>query len=312
MLLLNNSSSLTADETAQLGSLIDEFPYSQAIHNMVARGEQLNSLPEKQKRLNLAAVYSTDRAALKAFITAPSEVRKPMATPIEPPAEEVKKPEIASVEEVKEVKVNPTAPPVQSIEKIEKAQPIATPEPPSTTKNAFQPSPLSGDELLDELFHDLDTLKKLKHNFEVAVEAFDKLPSVKKEEKEEAPTAKKEAAPVVKATSSAPEGIIAEIKSTKKKIKPSDPKQKEQLEIIDNFIKSKPSIGKKSANAKIDNTDLSENSSVFSDNIVSETLVEILIKQGKKEKAIEVLKKLIWKFPQKKAYFAAQIEELKS
>ena len=58
-------------------------------------------------------------------------------------------------------------------------------------------------------------------------------------------------------------------------------------------------------------TDLAEPSVTYSDNIVSETLVEILLKQGKKEKAVEVLKKLIWKFPQKKAYFAARIEELK-
>jgi hypothetical protein len=40
-------------------------------------------------------------------------------------------------------------------------------------------------------------------------------------------------------------------------------------------------------------------------------LVELLLKQGKKEKAVEMLKKLIWKFPQKKAYFAARIQELK-
>ena len=59
-----------------------------------------------------------------------------------------------------------------------------------------------------------------------------------------------------------------------------------------------------------DTADLSERSSAFTDNIVSETLVEILIKQGKKGKAVEVLRKLIWKFPQKKAYFAAQIDEL--
>ena len=57
--------------------------------------------------------------------------------------------------------------------------------------------------------------------------------------------------------------------------------------------------------------DLSEPSGHFGENIVSETLVEILLKQGKKEKAIEVLKKLIWKFPQKKTYFASQIEELR-
>jgi ABC-type Zn uptake system ZnuABC Zn-binding protein ZnuA len=36
-----------------------------------------------------------------------------------------------------------------------------------------------------------------------------------------------------------------------------------------------------------------------------------MIKQGKHEKAIDIYKKLIWKFPQKKAYFATQIEELK-
>ena len=57
--------------------------------------------------------------------------------------------------------------------------------------------------------------------------------------------------------------------------------------------------------------DLAEKNLTYNENIISETLAQILIKQGKKEKAIEVLKKLIWKFPQKKAYFAAQIEDLK-
>jgi hypothetical protein len=57
--------------------------------------------------------------------------------------------------------------------------------------------------------------------------------------------------------------------------------------------------------------DLTEKNNGYNENIISETLAHILIKQGKKEKAIDILKKLIWKFPQKKAYFAAQIEELK-
>ncbi|MCA6432085.1 MAG: hypothetical protein IM574_00635 [Cytophagales bacterium] len=58
-------------------------------------------------------------------------------------------------------------------------------------------------------------------------------------------------------------------------------------------------------------TDLTEKIELLETHIVSETLVEILLKQGKTEKAVEMLKKLIWKFPQKKAYFAARIEELK-
>ncbi len=106
------------------------------------------------------------------------------------------------------------------------------------------------------------------------------------------------------------EALIEEIKNSKTKVKVEGPKQKEQIEIIDEFIKTQPSISP--ANSTTPKTeDLSEKYDMYGDNIVSETLVEILLKQGKKEKAVEMLKKLIWKFPQKKAYFAAQIEALK-
>ena len=103
--------------------------------------------------------------------------------------------------------------------------------------------------------------------------------------------------------------LIEDIK-TKKKIDPESPKTKEQIEIIDQFIKAQPSI-KPKANVTPPSDLADMNNSEFADNIVSETLAKILIRQGKKEKAIEVYKKLIWKFPQKKVYFAAQIEELK-
>jgi len=45
--------------------------------------------------------------------------------------------------------------------------------------------------------------------------------------------------------------------------------------------------------------------------MVTENLANIMIRQGLLEKAIEVYNKLIWKFPHKKAYFVARIEELK-
>lgn len=107
--------------------------------------------------------------------------------------------------------------------------------------------------------------------------------------------------------------IIGEIKSSKKKISPENDKQREQLEIIDQFIKEQPVItsakDKPSVTAHGDMSPVK--SGEFGDNVISETLVKILVNQGKKDKAIEVLKKLIWKFPQKKGYFAAQIEDLK-
>lgn len=106
--------------------------------------------------------------------------------------------------------------------------------------------------------------------------------------------------------------LITEIQNSKEEITPENEQQKQQIEIINQFIRVQPSISNPRDRAPSAIGDLSTiKSGEFGDNIVSETLVEILVKQGKKDKAIEVLKKLIWKYPQKKAYFASQIEDLK-
>ncbi|MEQ8425617.1 MAG: hypothetical protein RIA63_12960, partial [Cyclobacteriaceae bacterium] len=297
LFLLTNSASLNEEETTELGLLQDEFPYSQAIHNLLARGSQLNNLPSQKESLNKAAVYATDRSVLKALVTAPRVERKAERAPAPPASKSEESVARVTIQKEKIQEPEKMAPaPAQPGKEVQPQQKPKEPTRVATvpeSKEAFQPSKLSGDDLLNELVEDLKKLKRLKHDFEVRIEQFDPTSSVP-ETKKEAEAKPKEKKPV-----KPPGGIIAEIKSTKKKIKPSDPKQKEQIEIIDKFIKSKPSIGKNNPNsAPADATDLAENSSVFSDNIVSETLVEILIKQGKKEKAVEVLKKLIWKFPQ--------------
>lgn len=86
---------------------------------------------------------------------------------------------------------------------------------------------------------------------------------------------------------------------------------KEQINIIDSFIKKEPSISSRPVkNIESDQKDLSEKSTNFGDDLISENLAQILVEQGKSQKAIDMYKKLIWKFPQKKAYFAARIEDL--
>jgi len=167
----------------------------------------------------------------------------------------------------------------------------------------------SNDDFLEELMADLATMRESKKAFEDLIERMEgekasPLPSSKKEKEKAKPEPKQPAA-------EPPSDLIEEIKTTKKKIKPESAKLNEQSEIIDQFIKVQPSITRKPAPVAPTSDDLSEPSGQFGENIVSETLVEILLKQGKKEKAIEALKKLIWKFPQKKAYFASQIEELR-
>ncbi|HET8859244.1 tetratricopeptide repeat protein [Marivirga sp.] len=108
--------------------------------------------------------------------------------------------------------------------------------------------------------------------------------------------------------------IIEELAS-RKELKISDAHKKEQLNIINNFIEKEPILTKRintdnQAN-KQEAEDLSASSTNLSDDVVSETLAKLMIKQGRKQKAIDIYKKLIWKFPQKKTYFVEIIEELK-
>jgi len=280
LFLATHFDSLTADETVALEAVQKEFPYCQVAHALATRGAQQHHSDIYQKQLHLSAVYATDRAVLKTVLTKPATERQTGVARTESSAE------------------------------------------------AMAAHALDGEDLVNEVMADLSKLKELKHNFEMSLDAYNK--SVGKET--EAKSSKKPAvpppppAPVATQSHKEPEkkndghadlieeepsgdALLDEIRN-KKKIKPEGNRQKEQIEIINQFIKKQPTISKGPV-APADPADLAERSSSLTDNIVSETLVEILLRQGKKDKAVEVLKKLIWKFPQKKAIFAAQIEELR-
>jgi len=281
LFLANHAASLTAEETSELESVQREFPYCQAVHVLAARGSQLNSLKNAKQMLNLGAVYATDRSVLKEVLSAPRAER----------GDEVDIPEN---------------------EEVVVESPVRVP---------------GRENLAAEVMQDLFRLKELRKAFEVSVAEYQSgIPHLPTHQEpiaqrqtnetnaqigESAPKAAIVETPVAELNEDEPQSdaLLEEIKG-KKKLKPESTKQREQIEIINQFIKKQPTIVR-AAQQPEGSTDLAEKSISLTDNIVSETLVEILLRQGKKEKAIEVLKKLIWKFPQKKSIFAAQIEELK-
>lgn len=87
-----------------------------------------------------------------------------------------------------------------------------------------------------------------------------------------------------------------------------DPEKKEDV-IIERFIHTEPQIKPLSAD-KLDNENKAKKSSEDQDELVTETLARIYNDQMLYHKAIATYKKLILKFPEKKLYFAAQIEQL--
>ncbi|MES2266420.1 MAG: hypothetical protein V4520_06655 [Bacteroidota bacterium] len=87
-----------------------------------------------------------------------------------------------------------------------------------------------------------------------------------------------------------------------------DPAKKEDV-IIERFIHAEPQIKPLSAD-KLDNENKAKKSSEDQNDFVTETLARIYCDQMLYHKAIATYKKLILKYPEKKLYFATQIEQL--
>ena len=80
--------------------------------------------------------------------------------------------------------------------------------------------------------------------------------------------------------------------------------------LIDQFIKSQPKIVAKKEFYSAENR--AKKSIEEPEDLATETLAKIYATQGKVQKAIQTYERLILKFPEKKAYFAGQINQLKN
>jgi len=85
----------------------------------------------------------------------------------------------------------------------------------------------------------------------------------------------------------------------------------DQTAIIDNFIKENPRLVVKETD-KFEYEDISVSSVKEDDSLFTDTLAKIYVEQGNFTKAIFVYEKLILKYPEKKAYFASQIEKIRN
>ncbi|MBQ9469597.1 MAG: hypothetical protein IJU72_01445 [Bacteroidales bacterium] len=84
--------------------------------------------------------------------------------------------------------------------------------------------------------------------------------------------------------------------------------------LIDQFLHNLPHIQRPAPPSPLDeqpeNIDISAQSVIESDEVISEQLAEIHIVQGNTARALEIYRRLMLKYPEKSAYFAAQIAHI--
>ena len=91
--------------------------------------------------------------------------------------------------------------------------------------------------------------------------------------------------------------------------------KKNQSELIEKFIKNEPQMDKQKLLSDENSpaqVDLATKNLKSTDTFYTETLAKLMVKQKKYKKAIEIYEKLGLKFPEKRAYFASQIEKVKN
>lgn len=264
-----------ADQKFQdLEKLVDLYPYSQPLRMLSMKSSVKRSKVEYQNRLGIAAFYSTDRYVLRSLV------------------EKGKVPGDLGGQPVAVGK---------AVKQISRAKPKAE-------KLKSSNRAMDMDQLRKEVLANLQALQKSKAHFLELTEEGEmeiKNPQTVKKSKPASKRNKKNTAPKVRAATnekSIHKNLRAKPKTSRSRTKKDD--------IIDKFIAEKPSITP-NQKAKENQSDLSKPSSVLKEDLVSENLAVIFANQGKTAKAIDIYKKLIWKFPQKKASFAARIEELK-
>ena len=343
--LLKQPAGIDAKNLGEIESLLEQNPYFHSGHALAAIGKKRLKSKDAQKQLIKAAIYATNRVNLKKYIEAAlggsqattnedAVVKKPAKSA--PPVQKPKSTAAASKSATKE-----TPPPATKKGDESKSTSTIT-RPSSLDLDKILENIKAEYKQLEVNMKNFDEAEKSLSTFEaseakstgtkkttarktsakktVAKKAAPKKPTAKKPTASKASTRKTTTKAATSSTTTKKSPTKATTTSRKKPApKPissaspsSEAKKKEQEKLIEQFIKAEPKIApkKKAADGEEQLVDLSSNQ-VLTDDMVTETLANIMAKQGRFEKAIEIYNKLIWKFPHKKAYFAGRIKELK-
>lgn len=346
---LANPAQLPPDSSALLGKVIEEFPYFQSARLLYVKNLHDQNSIHYSSQLKVAAAYTSDRKVLYELIQKPVGKRQLAVSKKEEPVLEtvetsnVKQPVVNLPNQSDEIAVQTRDFKLKTQESLLKAQELLLESQESLLRTQeirlkAQEAQLHAKEealkkeqqqqqeekqkesaakkLVDTKPPVFEEVKKAEHdlktlNQDIVSEAVNTIIGI------EATTLKTEAtesegpeeeAPVL--NKHAKHSFAEWLKLTNPRTGAEEKQKIAVSEIIDQFISLQPSISKPKAEF-YSPVDKARESVRENEDIITETLAGIYLKQGNFAKAIKAYEKLSLKYPEKSAFFAALIKEIR-
>ncbi|CAN5249336.1 tetratricopeptide repeat protein [soil metagenome] len=337
---MNDLKGITTNDIESLVDASINHPYCQNLHLLIAKKFHDNNHPKASAKLHTAAIYAPDRHLLKKLIEDdPSYISAKRN--FHEKYRESRFPETTSqsiiIEKVVEVPTEPSSNKVTATNNVD-SNPVVVTFPKLIISLSFidlinnsivlnnaeekeqQNSEVSENNIYDDLEKTLQEYKKRKNEATPSENhQEDSLirKSESKDEQGDIPLSKEDG------EFQDPNSVVAAKKESIDEINKNEAEEKdladlkfiEQSQIIENFIKSNPTLSRFDLKFDEDQPtveDLSIPKLTIGEHLISENLAVILHKQGKVKKAVDIYEKLILKFPEKKAYFTSCIENIKN
>lgn len=302
--LMSYPNDISDKELEELNEILATYPYFQLGHSLVAKAKHDKQTVDAHQALTHAAIYAPNRSLLRSLFY--EDLKIDYASP--------------GITEEEEVSDNLTTEDEDTFSTYENAEAVDTGKEDTLVSTPENYDPLLNEEEADvdqeQVIESDEVYNELEENLRKLRESKNQFTEDSEEEDKKKITDQTDLPPTSSQTSEKSSDVAPLLMDLVEEDTHSPAVgNQEQNELIERFInfekKGRIQI-KASGQESTDPNDLSLQSVNINDDLITENLAEIYLHQGKKEKAIEIYHKLIWKFPQKKAYFAEIIENLKA
>ena len=273
--LLEHPERITAAQTSQITSILEEFPYFQAARTIYLKGLKNQGSFVYNQELKRTAAHTQDRSVLFDFITSTVFNQNEISNQIKKQEEHLYNMPVSDALDLSSQ---------VEVEELHKANTVLDPEffirKELSSENENEENSKNGNpEDILEVGKPLDFTDKETHSFTewLKITSFD---PIERENNEPNP-----------------------------KSNISDPQRKQRLKLIDKFINTNPKIKIKPPEESAKKSVIDDQGMV-SETLMTETLARVYVEQKNYKKAKQAYKILSLKYPEKSGFFADQIRAI--